>query len=66
MIGAMQLAKEAARERDVKIRIIMPMHKSTEQLQILKEEHQEYSPVVNPNLVRDNINFRNIEQIILP
>jgi two-component system sensor histidine kinase VicK len=65
MIGAIQLAKEAAGEKDVKIRILMPMHKSTKQLQILKEEHKEYSPVFNSNLVHDNIDVRNIEQIIL-
>jgi two-component system, OmpR family, sensor histidine kinase VicK len=65
MMGAIQLAKVAAGERDVTIRILMPMHKSTEQLQILKEEHKEYSPVVNSDLVHDNIDVRNIEQIIL-
>jgi len=60
MIGSIQLAGE----RDVKIRILMPMHKSTKQLQNLTEQ-KEYSPVVNSNLVHDNIDVRNIEQIIL-
>jgi two-component system, OmpR family, sensor histidine kinase VicK len=65
MIGAIQLAKEAAGERDVKIRILMPMHKSTEQLmQVLTEEQKEYA-VVNSHIVHDNIEVRNIEQIIL-
>ena len=59
MIGAIQLAKEAAGERDVKIRILMPMHKSTEQLQVLKEEQKESL------VVQDNIDVRNIEEIIL-
>ncbi len=64
MIGAIQLAKVAAGERDVTIRILMPMNKSTEQLQILKE-HKECSPLANSNLVHDDIDVRNIEQIIL-
>ena len=67
IIGAIQLAKEAAGGRDVKIRILMPMHKSTEQpqTQIIKQEQKEYSSVINSDLVHDNIDVRNIEQIIL-
>jgi sugar-specific transcriptional regulator TrmB len=61
MIGAIQLAKEAAGERKVKIRILMPK----QLVQILGEEQKEDCPVINSNLVHDNIDVRNIEQVML-
>jgi signal transduction histidine kinase len=67
-IGAVPLAKEAAEKRNVKVRILMPKHKSSEQLvQILteKEKEEQQSPTVHSNIIRDNIVIRNIEQAVL-
>ena len=64
-IGAVQLAKEAAQQRNVKVRILMPKHESTKQLvQILtnEEEQEKHSPDVHSNLIHDNIDVRYIEQ----
>ncbi|HXX97858.1 MAG TPA: HAMP domain-containing sensor histidine kinase [Candidatus Bathyarchaeia archaeon] len=42
-IGVIQLSEEAARERKVKVRILMPSHKSTEDaVRQLKENYHEY------------------------
>ena len=60
MIGAIQLVKEAAGDRKVKIRILMPK----QLIQILGEEQKE-PPAINSNLVHDNIDVRNIEEVML-
>ncbi|MGC1931841.1 MAG: HAMP domain-containing sensor histidine kinase [Candidatus Nitrosopolaris sp.] len=57
-IGAVQLAKEAAQQRNVKIRILMPRNESTEQLVCSLTER-------NSNYSNNNINLRYIEQTIL-
>ena len=66
MIGAIQLAKEATGKRKVKVRILMPKHKSTEHLmQNLTKEQEKHCTYVHFKLVNDNFDVRNIEQIIL-
>lgn len=67
-LGAAKLAKEAAHERDVKVRILMPKHQSTEELvQSLtnKEEQEKNSPASNSKGIHDNIDVRYIEQAML-
>ena len=57
-MGAVQLAEEAVQQRNVKIRILMPKHESTEQLvQRLTDRHPCYD--------YNNIDIRYIEQTIL-
>ena len=61
-LGAIELAKEAAQKRDVKVKIIMPKHESTEQLlhSITKE-----SPLQSQSHCISNVDVRYIEQAIL-
>jgi signal transduction histidine kinase len=67
-LGAAQLAKEAARERDVKVRILMPRHHSTEEfVQSLTniEEQDKTSHATKSSRINDNIDVRYIEQAML-
>jgi hypothetical protein len=58
-MGAVQLAEEAVQQRNVKIRILMPKHESTEQLvQRLTDRQPRYD-------YNNNIDIRYIEQTIL-
>jgi hypothetical protein len=57
-IGVVQLAKEAAEQRNVRIRILMPRHESTEQLVRRLTERNSYSNYNNNN----NIDVRYIKQ----
>lgn len=73
-IGAVQLAKKSAQQRNVKVRILMPKYESTEQpVQILTNEEEEkqeqgkehsFSDIFSDD-VRGNIEVRNIEQVLL-
>jgi signal transduction histidine kinase len=67
-LGAAQLAKEAAHKRDVKVRILMPKHQSTEEFVqsfTNKEEQEKNSAASNSDLIHDNIDVRYIEQAML-
>ncbi len=61
-MGAVEAAKEAAQQRKVKVRILMPRDKSTEQLVVgLTEKDHHHSHTHHDN----NIDVRYIEQAIL-
>jgi two-component system sensor histidine kinase VicK len=60
-IGAVRLAQEAAEQRNVKVRILVPRHESTEQLVRSLTERNSYSNYNNNN----NIDLRYIKQTIL-
>src|SRR5215831_10853814 len=57
-VGAVRLAKEAAEQRNVRVRILMPRHESTEQLVRSLTEKNSYSNYNNNN----NIDLRYIKQ----
>jgi two-component system, OmpR family, sensor histidine kinase VicK len=57
-IGVVRLAKEAAEQRNVMVRILMPRHESTEQLVRRLTERNSYSNYNNNN----NIDLRYIKQ----
>ncbi|MGA8082328.1 MAG: HAMP domain-containing sensor histidine kinase, partial [Candidatus Nitrosopolaris sp.] len=60
-MGAVRLAKEAAEQRDVRVRIMVPRHESTEQLVRGLNERNSYS---NYNY-NNNVDLRYIKQTIL-
>ena len=57
-VGAVRLAKEASEQRNVRVRILMPRHESTEQLVRSLTEKNSYSNYNNNN----NIDLRHIKQ----
>ena len=61
-IGAVRLAKEAAEQRNVRVRIMVPRHESTEQLVSGLNERNSYS---NYNYNNNNIDLRYIKQTLL-
>ncbi|MFZ0224120.1 MAG: hypothetical protein WAM42_20760, partial [Candidatus Nitrosopolaris sp.] len=61
-MGAVRLAKEAAEQRDVRVRIMVPRHESTEQLVRGLNERNSYS---NYNYNNNNIDLRYIKQTLL-
>jgi len=65
-IGVVSLAKEAAQRRNVKIRILMPKHESTEELvRNLTGTAEEQEEGYHPSRHINNIDIRYIEQAIL-